>query len=113
MFIDYESLPSPCYVVDESRLRRNLSLIRSVEERAGVKIIMAFKAFALWKVFPIVREYGFSTTASSLSEARLAVDEMHSLAHTYAPVYTDREFPEIASCASPRRLSPPAFRSSP
>lgn len=100
MFIDYESLPSPCYVVDESRLRRNLSLIRSVEERAGVKIIMAFKAFALWKVFPIIREYGFSTTASSLSEARLAVDEMHSLAHTYAPVYTDREFPEIASCSS-------------
>ncbi|MCQ2207424.1 MAG: carboxynorspermidine decarboxylase [Paludibacteraceae bacterium] len=100
MFIDYESLPSPCYVVDESRLRRNLSLIHSVEERAGVKIIMAFKAFALWKVFPIIREYGFSTTASSLSEARLAVDEMHSLAHTYAPVYTDREFPEIAACSS-------------
>ena len=100
MFIDYESLPSPCYVVDESRLRRNLSLIHSVEERAGVKIIMAFKAFALWKVFPIIREYGFSTTASSLSEARLAVDEMHSLAHTYAPVYTSREFPEIAACSS-------------
>lgn len=100
MFIDYESLPSPCYVVDESRLRRNLSLIHSVEERAGVKIIMAFKAFALWKIFPIIREYGFSTTASSLSEARLAVDEMHSLAHTYAPVYTDREFPEIAACSS-------------
>lgn len=100
MYIDYESLPSPCYVVDESRLRRNLSLIHSVEERAGVKIIMAFKAFALWKVFPIIREYGFSTTASSLSEARLAVDEMHSLAHTYAPVYTDREFPEILKCSS-------------
>lgn len=100
MFIDYESLPSPCYVVDESRLRRNLSLIHSVEERAGVKIIMAFKAFALWKVFPIIREYGFSTTASSLSEARLAVDEMHSLAHTYAPVYTSREFPAIAACSS-------------
>lgn len=100
MYIDYDSLPSPCYVVDEARLRRNLSLIRSVEERAGVKIIMAFKAFALWKVFPIIREYGFSTTASSLSEARLAVDEMHSLAHTYAPVYTDREFSEILACSS-------------
>lgn len=100
MYIDYESLPSPCYVVDESRLRRNLELIRSVEDRAGVKIIMAFKAFALWKVFPIIREYGFSTTASSLSEAKLAADEMHSLAHTYAPVYTDREFPEILNCSS-------------
>lgn len=100
MYIDYESLPSPCYVIDEARLRRNLALIHSVEERAGVKVIMAFKAFALWKVFPIICEYGFSTTASSLSEAKLAVDEMHSLAHTYAPVYTDREFPEIAACSS-------------
>lgn len=98
--IDYNILPSPCYVVDEVRLRHNLELIRSVEERAGVKIIMAFKAFALWRVFPIIREYGFSTTASSLSEARLAVDEMHSLAHTYAPVYTSEEFPEIAECSS-------------
>ncbi len=100
MYIDYESLPSPCYVVDEARLRRNLELIKSVEERSAAKIIMAFKAFALWKVFPIIREYGFSTTASSLSEASLAVDEMHSLAHTYAPVYTDREFPEILKCSS-------------
>ena len=98
--IDYSKLPSPCYVIDEDRLRRNLSLIDYVQKTAGVKIIMAFKAFALWKVFPIIREYGFSTTASSLSEARLAVDEMHSLAHTYAPVYTSREFQEIMSCSS-------------
>lgn len=98
--INYHTLPSPCYVIDEVRLRRNLQLIDSVQKRAGVKIIMAFKAFALWKVFPIIREYGFTTTASSLSEAKLAVDEMHSLAHTYAPVYTEKELPEILSCSS-------------
>lgn len=98
--IDYSKVPSPCYVVDEERLRKNLALIRSVSDRAGVKIIMAFKAFALWKVFPIVREYISCTTASSLSEAHLAVDEMGSLAHTYAPVYTDKEFDEIASLSS-------------
>jgi len=71
-----------------------------VKEQAGVEIILAFKAFALWKVFPIVREYIPYSTASSLSEARLAFEEMGNYAHTYAPVYTDEEFPEIAACSS-------------
>jgi len=71
-----------------------------VKEQAGVEIILAFKAFALWKVFPIVREYIPYSTASSLSEVRLAFEEMGNYAHTYAPVYTDEEFPEIAACSS-------------
>ena len=61
---------------------------------------MAFKAFAQWKLFPIIREYIQHTTASSLSEARLAVEEMGSPAHTYAPAYTDAEFPQILACSS-------------
>ena len=97
--IDYAKVPAPAYVVDEERLR-NLSLIRSVKERAGVEIILAFKAFALWKLFPIVREYIPCSTASSLSEARLAVEEMKNLAHTYSPAYTEEEFDEIAQCSS-------------
>ena len=63
---------TPMYIVEENLLRANLSLIRDVAQRADVEIILAFKAFALWKTFPIVREYINSTTASSLSEARLA-----------------------------------------
>lgn len=55
--MDINRVPSPCYVLDERLFRDNLSLIRSVKERAGVNIILAFKAFALWKAFPIVREY--------------------------------------------------------
>ena len=98
--IDYSKVPSPAYVVDEERLRRNLSLIKSVKERAGVEIILAFKAFALWKVFPIVKEYISYSTASSLSEARLAYEKMGNLAHTYSPAYTDEEFPTIAACSS-------------
>ena len=69
-------IPSPCYVMEEDLLRRNLSLIKSVAERADVEIILAFKAFALWKTFPIFREYISATTASSLSEARLALEEL-------------------------------------
>lgn len=95
-----KQVPSPCYVLDEEAFRRNLALIKSVKERAGVEIILAFKAFALWKVFPIVREYiGFST-ASSLSEAKLAVEHMHTKAHTYAPAYRPDEIGEILDCSS-------------
>ena len=97
---DYTQIPSPCYVMEETLLRRNLALIKSVKERANVEIILAFKSFALWKTFPIIREYIPYSTASSLSEARLAYEEMGSKAHTYAPVYTDQEFPTIAACSS-------------
>ena len=85
--IDYSQIPSPCYVVEEARLRRNLALIGQVAQRSGAEIILAFKAFALWKLFPIVREYIPYSTASSLAEARLAFEEMGAKAHTFAPVY--------------------------
>ncbi len=98
--IDYSKIPSPCYVVDECAFRKNLALIRSVKERAGVEIILAFKAFALWRLFPIVREYVPFSTASSLSEARLAFEEMGNKAHTYSPAYTEAEFDAIADCSS-------------
>ena len=90
----------PAYVLEESKLRRNLSLIKNVADRAGVEIILAFKAFALWKTFPIFREYISSTTASSLSEARLAFEEFGFPAHTFSPAYTDDEIKEIARMSS-------------
>ena len=98
--MDYSKFPSPCYVLEERLLRKNLELIKSVKEKAGVEIILAFKAFATWKAFPIVREYIPYSTASSLCEARLAYEEMGSKAHTYAPVYREDEFAEIASYSS-------------
>ena len=91
---------TPIYIIEESRLRRNLQLISDVARRADVEIILAFKAFALWKTFPIFREYINSTTASSLSEARLAFEEFGQRAHTYSPAYTDGEFDEMVRCSS-------------
>lgn len=102
-YIDEEvmaDVQTPVYIVEENLLRANLSLIRDVAQRAGVEIIMAFKAFALWKTFPIIREYIGATTASSLGEARLAYEEFGSPAHTFSPAYTDREIAEIARCSS-------------
>jgi len=98
--IDFTQIPSPCYVMEERLLRRNLELIRSVQDRAGVSIILAFKAFALWKSFPIIREYIGHSTASSVAEAQLAFEEMGSPAHTYAPSYTDEEFPTFLRYSS-------------
>ena len=95
--VDY---PAPIYIIEEARLRRNLQLIADVAREADVEIILAFKAFALWKTFPIFREYINATTASSLSEARLAVEEFGSKAHTYSPAYTDSEFDEIVRYSS-------------
>ena len=95
-----EEVQTPVYIIEENLLRGNLALIRDVAQRAGIEVIMAFKAFALWKTFPIIREYISSTTASSLSEARLAYEEFGAPAHTFSPAYTDEEVGEIARCSS-------------
>ena len=88
-------VPSPCYVMEEALLRRNLTLISRVARESGVEIILAFKAFALWKSFPIFREYINSVTASSIHEARLAYEEFGSRAHAFSPAYVDSEFDDM------------------
>ena len=90
----------PIYIIEEQKLRRNLRLIANVAREADVDIILAFKAFALWKTFHIFREYINSTTASSLNEARLALEEFGAKAHTYSPAYTDEEIDQIVACSS-------------
>lgn len=93
-------MATPIYIIEEKKLRNNLRLIADVAKKADVEIILAFKAFALWKTFPIFREYIHSTTASSLSEAKLAKEEFGAKAHTFSPAYTDDEIDEIINCSS-------------
>ena len=93
-------MKTPVYIIEETLLRRNLALISEVARRTDSEWILAFKAFALWKTFPIFREYISSTTASSLSEARLAFREFGAKAHTYSPAYKDDEFDDIVRCSS-------------
>ena len=87
-------------MIEESLLRRNLALIRDVARRTDSEWILAFKAFALWKTFPIFREYISATTASSLSEARLALEEFGAKAHTFSPAYKEDEMDDIIRCSS-------------
>ena len=98
--INYAQAPSPSFLLDESRLRRNLELIRSVQQRAGISVILALKGFSMWRVFPLVKEYLKGATASSLHEARLIYEEMGVRAHTYSPAYIPAEFEEIMRYSS-------------
>ena len=93
-------MATPIYIIEEKKLRRNLRLISDVAAKADIEIILAFKAFALWKTFPVFREYIHATTASSLWEARLAFEEFGAPAHTFSPAYTDDEIEEIVRCSS-------------
>lgn len=96
----YEGVDRPMYVLEEKRLIDNLKIISDVANRADVEIIMAFKAYALWRTFPLFRKYITATTASSLYEARLGKEEFGAPAHTFSPAYTDYEIEQIARCSS-------------
>ncbi len=98
--MNYQEIPSPAFVLDEKLLRKNLELINRVQNEAGIEIILAFKGFAMWSAFPLVREYLKGATASSLNEARLCFEEMQTRAHTYSPVYLENEFDELMEYSS-------------
>lgn len=93
-------LPTPYYIVYEDKLRRNLDIIRDVARRSGARIIMAFKANALWKTFPIFREYGTVCTASSINELQLGREFLCDRVHAYCPVYTNATFPKFLEGSS-------------
>lgn len=89
-----DQIPTPFYIIYEDRLRNNLELINKVKSQAGVNIIMAFKANALWRTFPIIREYCQAATASSLNELKLGNEELGNEIHSYCPAYTPETIKE-------------------
>jgi len=100
MSIDFNKIPTPCYVIDEQLLRNNLGLIKKVKEAAAIDVLVAFKAFSSWGVFPIFKEYGFGASASSMNEARLAFEELGVKVHTYSPAFEDKQIAEILKYSS-------------
>ncbi|MBQ3714127.1 MAG: carboxynorspermidine decarboxylase [Fibrobacter sp.] len=96
---DYTQATSPCFVLDEKRLRRNMEILNNIQERTGVKIICALKGYSFWRSFPIIAEYLPGATASSLNEARLAKEEMGKEVHVFATAYEDSEIDEILKYA--------------
>ena len=100
MPVDFSKIRTPCYVIDELLLRNNLELIKQVKDAAQIDILVAFKAFSNWGVFPIFKEYGFGASASSMNEARLAFEELGVRAHTYSPAYEVKSFADILTYSS-------------
>lgn len=97
MDIDIRALPTPCYIVDERLITKNLELLHSIQQRTGCSILLALKGFSMHSVFPLIGNYLKGVTASSLFEARLGHEEMGKEVHIYAPAYIEEDFEGIVS----------------
>ena len=106
--IKIKNLPSPCWILEEKKLKQNLLLLQNVKEQSGAKILLALKGYALWKSFPLVREYLDGCCASGLHEAKLASEEFGKEVHTYAPAFKEEELDEIASLSNHLVFNSPA-----
>ena len=93
--MDYMQIPTPCYVIDEGKLTQNLEILDFIQRKAGCKILLAQKAFSMFAVYPLIRQYLAGTAASGLHEAKLGHEEMGGETHIFSPAYIDGEFDEI------------------
>ncbi len=92
-----EQLPTPCFVVSEAALKQNLEILSGVQKRTGCKILLAQKAFSMFRAYPLIGEYLSGACASGLFEARLAKEEMSRENHVFSPAYTEGEMLELVS----------------
>ncbi|MBE5871837.1 MAG: carboxynorspermidine decarboxylase [Lachnospiraceae bacterium] len=90
-----KELQTPCFVVNEAALKRNLSILKGVRDRTGCKILLAQKCFSMYHVYPLIGQYLDGVTASGLYEARLGYEELGQENHIFSPAYTEREMKEI------------------
>ncbi len=90
-----DNIPTPCYVIDEAALIKNLEILSEVEKLSGAHILLAQKAFSNYSFYPLIRKYISGATASGLFEARLAHEEMGGENHVFSPAYRDEDFDEL------------------
>lgn len=91
------SLPSPCWVLEEEKLIKNLKIIEHIKQDSGAKVLLALKGYALWQSFPTLKPYLDGCCASGLHEAKLADENFGKEVHTYSPAFKEEELEEIAS----------------
>jgi len=92
-----QDMPSPCWLLEETKLLNNLSIIDDIRDRSGAKVLLALKGYALWKSFPLLQPYLNGCCASGLHEAKLAHDTFGKEVHTYSPAFKAEEIDEIAN----------------
>jgi len=93
--MNFNDLPTPCFVVDKAAIRRNLEILRGVMDKTGCKILLAQKAFSMFPLYPLVGEYLSGAAASGLYEARLAAEGMTGENHVFSAAFREDEFDEI------------------
>ena len=93
--MDLNNIPTPSYVIDESKLIKNLEILRKVEQDTGAHILLAQKAFSNFALYPLIGQYISGTTASGLFEARLGFEEMEKENHVFAPAYKNEDIEEL------------------
>ena len=102
------SLPSPCWLLEEPLLERNLQILAEIKHRTGVKILLALKGFAFWREAEMLMRYLDGCCASGLHEARLAQEQFGKAVHTYSPAYKEEDVARIASCSQHMLFNTPA-----
>ncbi|MDI5920279.1 carboxynorspermidine decarboxylase [Halomonas sp. LR5S13] len=105
---DIGACPSPAYVVDDALLRRNLELLRRVQDQSGARILLALKGFAMWDTFPLVRQYLVGTTASGQDEAQLGAETFGGEVHCYSPAFSEAEMAVVLQYADHLSFNSPA-----
>ncbi len=94
-----DKVETPCYVIDEKRLKNNLEILADVRKRAGCKILLAQKAYSAFATYPLIAQYLDGCTASGIYEARLGYEEMAKPFgrenHIFSPAYPEKDFDEI------------------
>ena len=93
----WNELPTPCYVVDQKKLKENLIILHNLEQDTGCHVLLAQKAFSAYALYPLIGQYISGTTASGLYEARLGAEEMGRENHVFAPAYKDSDMEELVT----------------
>lgn len=97
--LDLSRLPSPCFVVDEVAVERNLQILADVQARSGAKVLAALKAFSMWSLAPLTAKYLSGTCASGLNEARLGFEEYGGEVHVFAAAFSQADIDELLTFA--------------
>jgi carboxynorspermidine decarboxylase len=93
--LDLSSLPSPCFVVDEVVIKRNLTILNNIQERSGAKVLHALKAFSLWHLAPLTSQYLSGTCSSGLYEAKLAQEFYDGEIHVFSAGFSETDLSEL------------------
>ena len=93
----WQEIPTPCYVVDEKKLKQNLKILQNLEQETGCHVLLAQKAFSMFSLYPLIGQYISGTTASGIFEARLGKEEMGKENHVFAPAFTDEDMDELVN----------------